>query len=143
MYPPSTPEPELRTTPESEPAQRNQGARLAELLARADQAAQRIAVQEAERQAGSQYAARMELEAQAGAGQEPEAREELELELSPRSVWTAFRICPVTVTKPMAWSSQSNRILAIAPRDLHPPCRLCAYDGAVDRPHVGAQNTEL
>ena len=81
MHPPSTPKPELRTTPENEPAQQNQSARLAELLARADQAAQRIAVQKAERQAGSQYAARMELEAQAGAGQEPEAREELELEL--------------------------------------------------------------
>ena len=81
MRPPSTPKPELRTTPEREPAQQSQGARLAELLARADQAAQRIAVQEAERQAGSQYAARMELEAQAGAGQEPEAREEFELEL--------------------------------------------------------------
>jgi hypothetical protein len=81
MHPPSTPKPELRTTPENEPAQQNQGARLAELLARADQAAQRIAAQEAERQAGSQYAARMALEAQAGAGQQPEAREELELEL--------------------------------------------------------------
>jgi hypothetical protein len=81
MHPPSTPKPELRTTPENEPAQQNQSARLAELLARADQAAQRIAVQKAERQADSQYAARMELEAQAGAGQEPEAREELELEL--------------------------------------------------------------
>jgi hypothetical protein len=81
MHPPSTPKPELRTTPENEPAQQNQSARLAELLARADQAAQRIAVQKAERQAGSQYAARMELEAQAGAGQEPEAREALELEL--------------------------------------------------------------
>ena len=81
MRPPSTPKPVLRTTLEREPAQQSQGARLAELLARADQAAQRIAVQEAERQAGSQHAARMELEAQAGAGQEPEAREEFELEL--------------------------------------------------------------
>jgi phage baseplate assembly protein W len=81
VYPPSTPKPELRSTLENESAQQNQGARLAELLARADQAAQRIAVQKAERQAGSQYAARMELEAQAGAGQEPEARDELELEL--------------------------------------------------------------
>jgi AAA domain len=81
MYPPSTPKPEPRTTPENEPAQQNQSARLAELLARADQAAQRIAVKKAERQAGSQYAARMELEAQAGTGQEPEAQDELELEL--------------------------------------------------------------
>ena len=81
MYPPSTPKPELETTLENESAQQDQGARLAELLARADQAAQRIAVQEAERQAGSQYAARRELEAQAGAGQEPQARDELELEL--------------------------------------------------------------
>ena len=81
VYPPSIPKPELRTTLENESGQQNQGARLAELLARADQAAQRIAVQKAERQAGSQYAVRMELEAQAGAGQEPEARDELELEL--------------------------------------------------------------
>ena len=81
MHPPSTPKPELRTTPENEPAQQNQSARLAELLARAGQAALRIAVQKAERQAGSQYAARMELEAQAGTGQQPEALEELELEL--------------------------------------------------------------
>jgi hypothetical protein len=81
VYPPSTPEPELRTTPENEPAQQSQSARLADLLARADQAVQRIAVQNAERQAGSQYAARRELEAHPGAGQQPEARDELELEL--------------------------------------------------------------
>ena len=53
-----------------------------ELLARADQAAQRIAAQQAERQASSQYAARMELEApKPRPGSEAEAREELELEL--------------------------------------------------------------
>jgi TrwC relaxase/AAA domain len=81
MHPPSTPKPELRTTLENEPAQQNQGARLAELLAQAGQAAHRIAIQKAERQAGSHYAARIALEAQAGTGQQPQAREELELEL--------------------------------------------------------------
>jgi hypothetical protein len=49
--------------------------RLDALLARADQAAQRIVAQQAERQASSNYAVRMELEAQTQgeAGQQAEA----------------------------------------------------------------------
>jgi conjugative relaxase-like TrwC/TraI family protein len=68
---------------ENEPAYENRAARLDELQARADQAAQRIAAQQAERHASSQYAARMELEAQtqAEAGQQAKARDEAELEL--------------------------------------------------------------
>jgi hypothetical protein len=83
MDPPSVPEPEPRTSPENEPAQKNRAARLGELLARADQAAQRIAAQQAERHANSEYAARMELEAQtqAQAGQQAEAWDEAEIEL--------------------------------------------------------------
>jgi hypothetical protein len=48
---------------------------------------QRIAAQQAERQASSEYAARMELEAQtqAEAGQQAEARDEVELELLRRA----------------------------------------------------------
>ena len=85
--PPSAPRPEPQTSPENEPAQDDRAARLDELLARADQAAQRIAAQQAERQASSEYAARMELEAQtqAEAGQQAEARDEVELELLRRS----------------------------------------------------------
>ena len=87
MNPPSASRSEPRTSPENEPAQENRAARLDELLARADQAAQRIAAQQAERQASSEYAARMELEAQtqAEAGQQAEARDEVELELLRRS----------------------------------------------------------
>jgi hypothetical protein len=87
MNPPSASRSEPRTSPESEPEQDDRAARLDELLARADQAAQRIAAQQAERQASSQYAARMELEAQtqAEAGQQAEARDEVELELLCRS----------------------------------------------------------
>jgi hypothetical protein len=83
MNPPSSPEPEPRTSPGSEPEQDDEVARLDELLARADQAAQRIAAQQAERHASSDYAARMELETQtqAEAGQQTEARDDLELEL--------------------------------------------------------------
>jgi conjugative relaxase-like TrwC/TraI family protein len=83
MDPPSVPEPEPRTSPENEPAQENRAARLGELLARADQAGQRIAAQQAGRQASSEYAARMELEAQtqAQAGQQAEAWDEAEIEL--------------------------------------------------------------
>jgi hypothetical protein len=83
MNPPSSPKPEPRTSPESEPEQDDGIARLDELLAKADQAAQRIAAQQAERHASSDYAARMELEAQtqAEAGQQAEARDDLELEL--------------------------------------------------------------
>ena len=79
--------PELRMSPENEPEQDNRAARLDELLARADQAAWRIAVEQGERQASSDYAARIELEAQtqAEAGHQVEARDEVELELLCRS----------------------------------------------------------
>ena len=87
MNPPSAPRPEPRTSPENEPEQDDRAARLDGLLARADQAARRIAVQQAERHASNDYAARMELEAQTQA--EPEhqarARDEAELELLPRA----------------------------------------------------------
>ena len=80
--------PTPKASPEDEPApakpgQGNRTARLDQLLARADQAVQRIAAQHAERQASSEYAARMELEAQtqAEAGQQAETRDEAELEL--------------------------------------------------------------
>jgi hypothetical protein len=78
---PSAPEPEPRTSPENQPERDDRAARLDELLARADQAAQRIASQQAERHASSQYAARIELEAQTQAGRQAEARDEFELEL--------------------------------------------------------------
>jgi hypothetical protein len=80
---PSIPAPEPRTSPENEPAQDDRATRLGKLLARADQAAQRIVAQQAERQASSHYAARMELEAQtqAEAGPQAEAQDEAELEL--------------------------------------------------------------
>jgi hypothetical protein len=83
MSPPSAPKPEPRTSPENEPAQENRAARLDELLARADQAAWRIAAEQAERHASSEYAARIEREAQpqAEAGQQAEARDDVELEL--------------------------------------------------------------
>ena len=87
MNPPSASRPEPRTSPENEPAQENRAARLDELLARAGQAAQRIAAQQAERQASSEYAARMELKAQpqAEAGPQAGARDDVELELLRRS----------------------------------------------------------
>ena len=80
---PSASRPEVQTGPENEPAQQDRAARLDELLTKADQAAQRITAQQAQQQASSDYAARMELEAQtqAEAGHEAEARDELELEL--------------------------------------------------------------
>jgi hypothetical protein len=83
MNPPSASRSELRTSRENEPAQENREARLDELLARADQVAQRIAAQQAERRASSDYAARMELEAQtqAEAGHQAQAQVEAELEL--------------------------------------------------------------
>jgi hypothetical protein len=76
---PSASRPEPQTGPENEPVQQDRAARLDELLTKADQAAQRIAA----RQASSDYAARLELEAQTQteAGHEAEARDELELEL--------------------------------------------------------------
>jgi hypothetical protein len=73
---------------ENEPEPDDRAARLDELLARASQAVQRIAAQQAEPHASSEYAARMELQAQtrAEAGLQAEARDELELELlSPAS----------------------------------------------------------
>jgi len=83
MNPPAVSKPEPRTSPENEPGQNDRAARLDELLARAGWAEQRIAAQQAERHASSQYAARMELEAQtqAEAGRQAEARDEAELEL--------------------------------------------------------------
>jgi hypothetical protein len=83
MNPSSASRPEPRTSPETEPAHANRGTRLDELLARAAKAAQRIAAQQAERQASSDYAAWMELEAQAQAEarQQPETRDEVELGL--------------------------------------------------------------
>jgi len=88
MNPPSASRSELRTSPETEPEQENRATRLDELLARAGQAAQRIAAQQAERHASSKYAARMELEAQiqAEAGQQAQARNDVELELLRRSL---------------------------------------------------------
>ena len=87
MNPSSTPTPEPRTSPQNEPVQDDQATRLGKLLTRADQAARRIAAQQAERQASSRYAARMQLEAQsqAEAGPQAEARDEAELELLCRS----------------------------------------------------------
>ena len=83
MNPPSAPPPEPRTSPENEPEQDDRAARLDELLARAEQAARRIAAQHAEWQTSSDFAARMELEAQtqAEAGHQAQARNEAELEL--------------------------------------------------------------
>ena len=83
MNRPSAPMPELRTSPENEAEQDDRAARLDEFLARADQAARRIAAEQAERQASSDYAARNEPEAQtqAEAGHQVEAQDEVELEL--------------------------------------------------------------
>ena len=80
---PSVPSPDPEAGPEDEPVQDDRAARLDELLARADQAAQRVAIQEAGRQASSQYAARIEREAQAEpeAQQQAEARDGAEIEL--------------------------------------------------------------
>ena len=96
MNPPSAPKPEPRTSPENEPEQDDQAARVDELLTRADQAAQRIAAERAERQASSDYAGRMELHAQtqAEAHSQAEAQDEVELELLFRSL-SAFPDEPV------------------------------------------------
>jgi len=96
MNPPSASWSEPRTSPENEPEQDDRAAQLDELLARADQAAQRIAAQQAERQASSEYAARMELEAQtqAEAGQQAEVPDEVELELLRRGA-TRPRVSPL------------------------------------------------
>ena len=90
--PQGTPEPDLGSAPKAspkdqsvpaQPMQDDRTARLDELLARADQAAQRIAAQQAERQASGEYAARLEREAQAQpeADQQAEAREGAEIEM--------------------------------------------------------------
>jgi len=56
------------------PARDDRATRLDELLARADQTAQRLAAQQAERQASGEYTARLEREAQA----QPEAEQQAE-----------------------------------------------------------------
>jgi hypothetical protein len=83
LNPPSASRSELRMSPESKTVQEHQAAWLDELLARAGEAARRIAAQQAEGQASSQYAARMEPEAQTQAegSQQAEVWDELELEL--------------------------------------------------------------
>ena len=77
------PSPDPGASPQDEPAHDDRAARLGELLVRADQAAQRVAAHDAERQASSEYAARIEREAQAepGAVQHAEARDGAEIEL--------------------------------------------------------------
>jgi hypothetical protein len=86
--PPAIPSPAPEVSSANERTQDDQAARLYELLARADQAAQRMAVQQAERRASSEYAVRMELEAQtqAEAGRQAEARDDVEPELLRRSL---------------------------------------------------------
>ena len=90
--PSSAPEPDAGPTSKASPAvepapakpeQGNRTARLDELLARAGQAARRLAAQQAERQASSEYAARIEREAQAQpeAGRQAEARDQAEIEM--------------------------------------------------------------
>ena len=74
------PEPHPAMNPEDEPARTQSlrddtAARLRELLARVDQAAQSAAAREAERQASSEYAARISREAQA----EPQPRHQAEV----------------------------------------------------------------
>ncbi len=83
MNPQPALKPQPQTSPESKSVQENRTARLDELIMRANQATQRIAAQQAERQASREYAARIELEAraQAGAGRQAQARDEVELEL--------------------------------------------------------------
>jgi len=79
--PTTAPGPDPETSPEDEPvpeqlARDDKAARLEGLLARvAPQAAQRVAAQEAERQASSEYAARIEREAQT----EPEVQQQAEV----------------------------------------------------------------
>jgi hypothetical protein len=80
--------PTPKASPEDEPApeqppQQNRTTRIDELLARAGQAAQRLAVQQAEQQASSEYAARIEREAQAEpeAGHQAEAGGQAEIEM--------------------------------------------------------------
>lgn len=86
----SKPDPESasQTSPEDQPVpvqptRDDQAARLDELLARADRAAQRLAAQQAEWQASSEYTARLEREAQGypEAGRQAEAREGAEVDM--------------------------------------------------------------
>ena len=79
--PSAAPSPDLQAS--SEEPVHDRAARLDELLTRTDQAAQRVAAQEAERQASSEYAARIEREAhtQVEARQQAEARDGAEIEL--------------------------------------------------------------
>jgi conjugative relaxase-like TrwC/TraI family protein len=88
MNRPVSSELEPRTGPERESAQQLRAAWLSELLARAAEAAQRMATQQAERQASSEYAARVEAgaQAQAEARQQAQARDDVELELLCRSL---------------------------------------------------------
>ena len=81
-------EPDPETSPEDEPVpaqakQYDRAARLDELLARADQAAHRITADKAKRQASSEYAARLDREAQAEpeTEQQAETRDGFEMEL--------------------------------------------------------------
>ena len=88
MNPPFIAKPEPRTSPENEPEQDDRAARLDALLARTGQTAQRIAAQQAERHANSDYAARIEMQAQAQAeaGPQAEAQGDVELELLRRGL---------------------------------------------------------
>ena len=88
LYAGPTPKASPKASPEDEPApeqpaQQNRTARIDELLARAGQAVQRLAVQQAEQQASSEYAARIEREAQAEpeAGHQAEAGGQAEIEM--------------------------------------------------------------
>jgi hypothetical protein len=82
------PGPTEKASPEDRPlsarhAQDDWAARLDELLARADHAAQRLMARQAERQASSEYAARIERQARTEhqAGHQAEAREGIEIEM--------------------------------------------------------------
>jgi conjugative relaxase-like TrwC/TraI family protein len=75
------PTPEPRTSPENELERDDRATRLNELLARTDQAVQRIVAQQAERQASGEYAALTELETRTQAGRQAEAQGDVELEL--------------------------------------------------------------
>jgi conjugative relaxase-like TrwC/TraI family protein len=83
INPPSAHGPDPETNAENEPTQDDRAARLDEPLSRAAQAAKRTAAQQAERQVSSQYAARIEREAQtqSEAGRQAEARDGAEIEL--------------------------------------------------------------
>ena len=75
--------PTPKASPEDEPAQDDRKAWLDEMLARADESAQRVKAQQAERQASSEYATRMERQAQAEpeSGRQAEARDQAEIEM--------------------------------------------------------------